>query len=428
MGDDAPAAATKTRPALPKPVATTPSAPASDAIDFAAERQAAEWVLKVGGTLGLADEQGKPIGLVEGKLPTINFVVTQIVAQGKGDDDGLTNLAGCRQLVAVDLVGSANVTDRGLAALSQASTLRFLNVSNTGAGNDTLALLRHWPLLETLHIASGKITDAGLQQLSEAPRLREFHFGSAEVTDVGVAAICDRFPNLTSFFFADAKPSTLELLTKLKYLRELKCPGSALSADAVASLAKHPQLDRLHIWGGINEPTLRAIAPLKETLRSLNLDMTQEMRDGSYAAIVQLRRLQNLTIIGESDLTDAQLLSLGELPDLRRVSLSGGTRKQSTPAGIQKFRELRADVHLTAGQDYPASSTIPFAVLQKLDETDPLPAWELPVGAPPPVVAPCEPTLATERQQLWAEFLKRPVIEELDRSRTRIERTGASHR
>ena len=49
-----------------------------------------------------------------------------------------------------------------------------------------------------------------------------------------------------------------------------------------------------------------------------------------------------------------------------------------------------------------------------LDETDPLPGWELPAGAPPPVVAPCEPTLATERQQLWAEFLKRPVIEELD--------------
>ncbi len=33
-----------------------------------------------------------------------------------------------------------------------------------------------------------------------------------------------------------------------------------------------------------------------------------------------------------------------------------------------------------------------------LDETDPLPGWELPAGAPPPVVAPCEPTLATERQ------------------------------
>ncbi|MCX7422074.1 MAG: bifunctional serine/threonine-protein kinase/formylglycine-generating enzyme family protein, partial [Planctomycetia bacterium] len=49
-----------------------------------------------------------------------------------------------------------------------------------------------------------------------------------------------------------------------------------------------------------------------------------------------------------------------------------------------------------------------------LDEIDPLPGWELPAGAPPPVVAPCEPTLATERQQLWAEFLKRPVIEELD--------------
>lgn len=72
-----------TGPALPKSVATPPSAPASDAIDFAAERRAAEWVLKVGGTLGLADEQGQPIALVEGKLPTMNFVVTQIRAGQK---------------------------------------------------------------------------------------------------------------------------------------------------------------------------------------------------------------------------------------------------------------------------------------------------------------------------------------------------------
>jgi len=36
--------------------------------------------------LGLADQQGKPMGLVEGKLPTTNFVVTNITAQGKADD------------------------------------------------------------------------------------------------------------------------------------------------------------------------------------------------------------------------------------------------------------------------------------------------------------------------------------------------------
>ncbi len=63
-----------------------------------------------------------------------------------------------------------------------------------------------------------------------------------------------------------------------------------------------------------------------------------------------------------------------------------------------------------------SSTAKPLTPLPPLDlnETDPLPGWELPAGAPPPVVAPCEPTLATERQQLWAEFLKRPVIEELD--------------
>ena len=40
--------------------------------------------------------------------------------------------------------------------------------------------------------------------------------------------------------------------------------------------------------------------------------------------------------------------------------------------------------------------------------------WSLPPKAPPPVVAPCEPQRATELQKQWAEFLKRPVVEEID--------------
>ncbi|QDU94501.1 protein kinase domain-containing protein [Lignipirellula cremea] len=413
------AVAPTTQPPVSRPPAaanptTTPSAPVSDAIDFAAERKAAEWVLSVGGTLALADEQGQPKGRVGGKLPTENFVVTAISAQGKADDEGLKNLAGCRRLVSVDLTNAASVTDVGVGSLSGASTLRSLNVYGTRAGNDTLALLRLWPQLNALHIGNGTITDSGLQQLPAAPNLRQFDFSGTEVTDAGVAVMCERLPNLTSFFFREAKPSTLGLLTNLIDLRELECPGSALSAEGVASLAAHPQLERLHVWGGIDEPTLHAIAPLKKSLRSLTLDMTQEMRDGSYAAIVQLLRLQEFTILGESDLTDEQLLLLGQLPDLRSVRFSGGRRKRHTPAGIVKFRSLRPDVNLMIdGRNYPASSVIPYSVIQELDETDPLPEWTLPEGSPPPVAAPCEPQRATELQQQWAEFLKRPVIEEV---------------
>ncbi len=99
-----------------------------------------------------------------------------------------------------------------------------------------------------------------------------------------------------------------------------------------------------------------------------------------------------------------------------RVSLVvGAVRKTLKVLGPAKSNRPKASV-----TDGSTSSTVkPLTPLPQLDldETDPLPGWELPAGAPPPVVAPCEPTLAKERQQLWAEFLKRPVIEELDVAR-----------
>ena len=96
-----------------------------------------------------------------------------------------------------------------------------------------------------------------------------------------------------------------------------------------------------------------------------------------------------------------------------RVSLSVEAVRQSLKAAGPAIPN-RPKVSVTDGST--SSTAKPLTPLPQLDldETDPLPGWELPAGAPPPVVAPCEPTLATERQQLWAEFLKRPVIEELD--------------
>ena len=84
---------------------------------------------------------------------------------------------------------------------------------------------------------------------------------------------------------------------------------------------------------------------------------------------------------------------------------------------LVQFRKIEIK-EFPSATSTPAPSTLasgkPLPPLPplNLDESDPLPKWELPAGAPPPVVAPCEPQQATDRQKLWADYLKRPVIEE----------------
>ena len=200
-----------------------------------------------------------------------------------------------------------------------------------------------------------------------------------------------------------------------------------MTADGVANLTSLRRLERLHVSGRLHDTTFEWLLPLRGQLKHFAMftsaTSTSPPTSRAYEHLAQFARLEEIGLHGSQGApTDKDLLRLAGLPLLKKLYVNFGESSDSpdphvgrrhTPAGIDAFRNARPDVELHIdGQIYPASG-LPFSVLQKLDETDPLPKWELPEGTPPPVVAPCKPEEAAALQQKWAEHLKRQVVEEV---------------
>lgn len=114
------------QPLTTKPLLTSPSDSASEPVDYAAERQAAEWVLQVQGNLNLVDSAGNPLPLLENKLPPQPFAISAVALNGpQMRDDDLQNLAACRRLGHVSIFADW-LQGPGLAHLAPIPSLRTL--------------------------------------------------------------------------------------------------------------------------------------------------------------------------------------------------------------------------------------------------------------------------------------------------------------
>ncbi|MCO6456845.1 MAG: trypsin-like peptidase domain-containing protein [Pirellulaceae bacterium] len=117
---------------------------ASAAADKSPELQAAEWVLALGGTVGLELADGSRFGIRDAEnLPHSQFHVAGIDLQGNNSvtDEGLAHLAQLQALVALGLNGT-KISDAGLRHLTNVSTLRLLDVGDTAVTESGLAAVR----------------------------------------------------------------------------------------------------------------------------------------------------------------------------------------------------------------------------------------------------------------------------------------------
>jgi WD40 repeat protein/formylglycine-generating enzyme required for sulfatase activity len=431
-------------PAISPRVAPSTDPSSSPAIDFAAERGAAEWALRLGGSLQMASELGQPLELSDGKLPDVPFVVREISLIGKSNvhDEDLAVLRGCRRLQKLNLdstavtgeglaqlaasqktlewliLGSCKMNDAGMASLAGMTQLRRLdlifNVDVTDAG------LRHLKDLTSLEylVLPQRTTDAGLASLPELRGLRELWFSDQAVTDVGVAQMIAQNPQLESLRLCDG-PRTVLPLAGMTRLCELHLDGQQLTLGGLRILQALPRLESIHLNSNMTAEQVARIGELPQ-LRQVDIyyshgDDPAYFGDATFTALTRISKLEKINVHGHlPSPTDAVLQAWAGIPTLKVIWLGcDESKRQYTADGIARFRELRPDVHLAIdGQDYPPSSVLPRSVIANLDATDPAPPWELPAGAPPPVVAPSSPEQATTLQRRWAEHLQRPVIEE----------------
>ena len=212
-----------------------------------ADRRAAEWVLRVDGSVRIVVDGASLDVKASEKLPEGDLKLVSItVYSPKATNDGLDYLQGLEhlrefrfnydtgittfdflaemsnlellvygsrwgsisdkdfahlkrltKLKTLDLssfFGNENVTDAGLEQLKDLKQLQMLSVIKLNITDAGLQHLKQHPALKDLYLQNTKITDAGLEHLKGLSNLEALHLEETKVTDAGVKSLQEALP------------------------------------------------------------------------------------------------------------------------------------------------------------------------------------------------------------------------------------------
>ena len=236
-------------------------------------------------------------------------------------DQGLKEIRTCLTLRWLSLE-ETHVSDDGLALLAPLEDLRRLDLANTSIGESGARALQMFRALEVLDVAGTQVTDEGLLGLRFLTELRELNLSGTKVTARGLAAL-PGLPNLEMLYLDEISldQESLRLVGSLEFLRELSFAETDLSDGWLEDLASLHRLETLHLYriGGVVE--LRALADLPN-LRRLSLSGSNVTDRTLEQVGLLLQSLTELNLVG-TGITDTGLQHLFPLVDLRGVLTFG---------------------------------------------------------------------------------------------------------
>lgn len=250
-------------------------------------------------------------------------------ANGQMTDVVLRKLAGeAPQLVALELSGSQQLTDEGIAALASLQGLRRLNLSGTGITDRGLTVLRRLPHLEELSLAGTRITDAGMDALSLCQRLRKVNLGGTATGDGAVRALAGK-QQLTHFTSGNGLTNNgLALLHELPRFKQWH--DEPVPMKVLTDYEHSP--NHLVLRGPFTDDGMRNLVGL-DGLFALNVDDARlALTAAGMKPLIDLPRLGGLS----ADAKDDWMPFLAAMPHLRFLSV------QDTSAGDTGFIALSA--------------------------------------------------------------------------------------
>jgi len=239
-------------------------------------------------------------------------------------DEGLVSVKNLLRLSTLR-VGFTNVTDRGLSNLSTLAALEDLELCNTDVTDAGLEHLRALKNLRVLSLEHTKVTGAGVARLQQAlPNCRILP--SQEWLDAK--------PQELELWADDYKPSTDELLTKIKELGDSDVridktrPGqpvvsfrlfdSKISDDSLIQLlAQMPELEELNLRHVLVGDRVAKELPRLSNLWFLSLDDSRITDDG-LADVGRIASLRELSLCN-TGVSDAGLMYLTSLTNLDQL-------------------------------------------------------------------------------------------------------------
>jgi hypothetical protein len=272
-------------------------------IDFAAERAAAERLLKLKkGIVSLGN--GKTTWEMTEPLPFEPFFISSVqMAISDVTDEEVAMLAGCRGLIELRLHNNPKLTAAGLKTLGPLPRLESLNLAETACARESLEFISNYPRLTSLFLAGGG-SQKVLSTLPPCPRLTilETPWADGTVGDQGLQTIARNCPQLTQLTLLDGSDYSLAPLAQLQKLRQLHCSGKQLNDAAIAALAALPDFDSL----GIEVPdraVMQRLGKLDQKLRELSmrnqLGLSPELLADAadWQVITRCTQLERLTIL-----------------------------------------------------------------------------------------------------------------------------------
>lgn len=248
-------------------------------------------------------------------------------------------------------------------ALRRVTALRLLN---TPLGDDAFALLAPAKDLETLVIASDRITGAGLDQLA-GPMLVRLILGNTAAHDDALKNV-GKFQQLQQLELleTDVTSGVLKHLGGLAQLKILRLSGTGVSDTGFSEISKLTALESLELARTkITGQSLRHVANL-DKLKSLDLRNTR-VDDAGLSFLGKLILLEAL-LLENTPITGASFGQLGALDNLVELNLNGTRVGDSA---LQQLGELptlqRLELSSTRVTDGSLQQIIKSAKLNYLD-------------------------------------------------------------
>jgi Leucine-rich repeat (LRR) protein len=323
-----------------------------------AARRVAEWVLKLGGKVGIVPDNGEPFTVVGeiGDLPKQPFQLQSIllVDNTRVTDADLEQFHGLSQLQALNLNGSP-ITDAGLKQLQGLESLQRLYLANTGVTGTGLEYLQGLKRLQRLDLHGARIGDSGLEQLRKCAALRWINLDGTAVSDVALGHL-ESLTGLTSLSVENTGVTEggikrlRSALPRCRVFYMSRVPTSPTPTvpagpDRVAAewaLKLGMQVDIVPAQGGAVMTVTRVAALPTSAFRVQTLLMGSNVRltDASLEHLHGLTQLQVLHL-GKTGITDAGLVHLQELKSLRNLGLRNLRITDAGLAHLQQLNELR---------------------------------------------------------------------------------------
>ncbi|WP_439629295.1 protein kinase domain-containing protein [Gemmata sp.] len=334
----------------PKPVpAPHPAAPprtpdpSPPARAESADRRAAEWVLRSGGTVKVLDARGTRLTPQSAAELPAELRVTRVTLPYKTDltDEAVRGtLRGLSGLEDARFDSCKGLTDAGLAELARLPALAHLTIKFCPRVTDAgaAAFARH-PALREFYASGSKLTPTGVAAVATAPHLEALSVHGHAITDAWLAAAAGA-TGLHQLYcgYSNDRPGAgvtadgLKHLAPLRHLYLLDLDSAALEPGALKGLPDLPALDQLYV-----RKTTVADADLPELMRfpklfALGLHHTA-VTDAGMATVAQIPNLKQLHLDGTS-VTDAGLKTLRACKKLEHLSVAG---TKVSPAAVAAF-------------------------------------------------------------------------------------------